>query len=49
MEDKDKLIKEAVTHIERSISILDDIIKQSDMNVKLIRSWLDRNPDINGR
>jgi len=47
--DKDQALKEAIIHIERSISILDDIIKQSDMNVKLIRSWLDRNPDINGR
>jgi hypothetical protein len=37
-----EVLKQAIVHIDRSIAILDDIIKQSEMNVKLIRSWLDR-------
>lgn len=37
-----EVLKQAMIHIDRSIEILDDIIKQSEMNVKLIRSWLDR-------
>jgi len=37
-----EVLKQAMIHIDRSIGILDDIIKQSEMNVKLIRSWIDR-------
>lgn len=40
--EKDQLIKEAIQHIERSITLLDDIIKESQKNVNLMKHWLDR-------
>ena len=40
--EKDQLIKEAIQHIERSITLLDDIIKESQKNVNLMKHLLDR-------
>lgn len=42
-EEKEQLIKEAIQHIDRSIAILDDMIKEGQKNINLINSWLERN------